>query len=163
MSLVDVTAKGTPKTPANVVPDIIADRYKVEREIGRGGMATVYLCTDSHSGESVAVKLLRPELGSAVVMERFLREIAFASELDHPQIPKVLGSGILDGVPFYVMTYSIARSSCRSMKLSISRSKSRSRPHTRIRVESFIATSSRRTSLSRGIPFTFSTLAWRAP
>ena len=105
MSLVDVTAKGTPKTPASVVPDVIADRYKVEREIGRGGMATVYLCTDSHSGESVAVKLLRPELGSAVVMERFLREIAFASELDHPQIPKVLGSGILDGVPFYVMTY----------------------------------------------------------
>jgi predicted Ser/Thr protein kinase len=84
---------------------MIADRYKVEREIGRGGMATVYLCTDNQGGENVAVKLLRPELGSAVVKERFLREIAFASELDHPQIPKVLGSGILDGVPFYVMTY----------------------------------------------------------
>jgi len=84
---------------------MIADRYKVEREIGRGGMATVYLCTDNQGGENVAVKLLRPELGSAVVKERFLREISFASELDHPQIPKVLGSGILDGVPFYVMTY----------------------------------------------------------
>jgi hypothetical protein len=102
---VDVTAKGTKKAPAIQVPEIIADRYKVEREIGRGGMATVYLCTDSRSSESVAVKVLRPELGTAVVMERFLREIAFASELDHPQIPKVLGSGILDGVPFYVMTF----------------------------------------------------------
>ena len=101
----DVTAKGTPEPPANRMPEIIADRYRVEREIGRGGMATVYLCADSHSGESVAVKVLRPELGSAVVMERFLREIAFASELDHPQIPKVLGSGIQGGVPFYVMTY----------------------------------------------------------
>ena len=100
-----MTAKGTPKIQESDAPDIIADRYKVVREIGRGGMATVYLCTDSQGGENVAVKLLRPELGSAVVKERFLREIAFASELDHPQIPKVLGSGILDGVPFYVMTY----------------------------------------------------------
>src|SRR5215217_1076398 len=105
MWVVESTAKNTRQTPTGNSPELIADRYKVEREIGRGGMATVYLCTDSHSGEKVAIKLLRPELGSAVVMERFLREIAFASELDHPQIPKVLGSGIIDGVPFYVMTY----------------------------------------------------------
>ncbi|MDQ3243652.1 MAG: serine/threonine protein kinase [Gemmatimonadota bacterium] len=68
-------------------------------------MATVYLCDDLKGGGRVAVKVLRPELSSAVVNERFLREIEFASELDHPRIPKVLDSGVLDGLPFYVMTY----------------------------------------------------------
>jgi serine/threonine protein kinase len=84
---------------------VIAEHYRVERELGRGGMATVYLCTDLRSESRVAVKVLRQELGSAVVIERFLREIAFASELDHPRIPKVLGSGVIDGLPYYVMTY----------------------------------------------------------
>ena len=99
-----MTAKGTP--PAGTARlDQIGDRYTVEREIGRGGMATVYLCTDSRDGGKVAVKVLRPELGSAVVVERFLREIAFASELDHPQIPKVLDSGVVGELPFYVMNY----------------------------------------------------------
>jgi hypothetical protein len=68
-------------------------------------MATVYLCLDSRTGSRVAVKVLREEIGSAVVVERFLREIAFASELDHPRIPKVLDSGVNGAVPFYVMTY----------------------------------------------------------
>ena len=68
-------------------------------------MATVYLAADTQSGERVAIKVLRSELGSAVVKERFLREIAFVSELDHPQIPKVLGSGIIGKLPYYVMTY----------------------------------------------------------
>ena len=84
---------------------VIAEHYRVEHELGRGGMATVYLCTDLRDEKEVAIKVLRHELGSEVVIERFLREIAFASELDHPQIPKVLGSGVTDGVPYYVMTY----------------------------------------------------------
>jgi serine/threonine protein kinase len=84
---------------------VIAEHYRVERELGRGGMATVYLCTDLRDETRVAIKVLRHEIGSAVVVERFLREIAFASELDHPQIPKVLGSGVIDGLPYYVMTY----------------------------------------------------------
>jgi predicted Ser/Thr protein kinase len=84
---------------------VIGEHYRVERELGRGGMATVYLCTDLRDEKPVAIKVLRHELGSAVVIERFLREIAFASELDHPQIPKVLGSGVTDGVPYYVMTF----------------------------------------------------------
>lgn len=99
-----MTVKGTP--PAGSIRlDQIGDRYTVEREIGRGGMATVYLCTDARNGGKVAVKVLRPELGSAVVVERFLREIAFASELDHPQIPKVLDSGVVGELPYYVMNY----------------------------------------------------------
>ena len=84
---------------------VIAEHYRVERELGRGGMATVYLCTDLRDETKVAIKVLRHEIGSSVVIERFLREIAFASELDHPQIPKVLGSGVIDGLPYYVMTY----------------------------------------------------------
>ena len=84
---------------------MIGDRYRVEREIGHGGMATVYLCTDLQDGGEVAIKVLRRELGSAVVVERFLREIAFASQLDHPQIPKVMDSGVVNDLPYYVMTY----------------------------------------------------------
>jgi len=99
-----LTAKGTPPY-GTVRPDVIADRYKVEREIGRGGMATVWLCKDMKDGGLVAVKILRAELGSAVVVERFLREIEFASELEHPQIPKVLDSGLVGELPYYVMTY----------------------------------------------------------
>jgi len=68
-------------------------------------MATVYLCKDLKEGGMVAVKVLRAELGSAVVVERFLREIEFASELDHPQIPKVMDSGLYGELPYYVMTY----------------------------------------------------------
>ncbi|MGK2962261.1 MAG: serine/threonine-protein kinase [Gemmatimonadaceae bacterium] len=94
-----------PKFRETPPPTVIADRYTVERELGRGGMATVYLCTDSLTQEKVAVKVLREELGSAVIVERFLREIAFASELDHPRIPKVLDSGVMGTLPFYVMTY----------------------------------------------------------
>ena len=83
----------------------IAEHYVVERELGRGGMATVYLCTDKRNGNRVAVKVLRQELGSPVIVNRFLREIAFSSELEHPRIPKVLDSGMMGDLPYYVMTY----------------------------------------------------------
>src|SRR5688572_11107113 len=83
----------------------IGEHYVVDRVIGRGGMATVYLCRDTRDNSRVAVKVLRKELGSAIVVERFLREISFASELDHPRIPKVLDSGVVDGLPYYAMTY----------------------------------------------------------
>src|SRR5688572_9125668 len=83
----------------------IGEHYVVDRVIGRGGMATVYLCRDTRDNSRVAVKVLRKELGSAIVVERFLREISFASELDHPRIPKVLDSGVIDGLPYYAMTY----------------------------------------------------------
>jgi TolB-like protein/predicted Ser/Thr protein kinase len=83
----------------------IAENYVVERELGRGGMATVYLCTDKRSGARVAVKVLRRELGSPVVVQRFLREIAFSSDMEHPRIPKVLDSGMMGDLPYYVMTY----------------------------------------------------------
>jgi predicted Ser/Thr protein kinase len=84
---------------------MIGDRYRVEREIGRGGMAMVYLCEDLERGARVAVKVLRREVANAVANERFLREIEFASTLHHPRIPAVLDSGEIEGLPFYVMTY----------------------------------------------------------
>lgn len=93
------------KSVEPVPPDVIADRYVVERLLGRGGMAVVYLCTDRLTGSHVAVKVLRREIGSAVIIERFLREIDLTSHLDHPRIPKVLDSGLLGDLPYYVMTY----------------------------------------------------------
>ena len=85
--------------------EMIGDHYRIEREIGHGGMATVYLCTDSRSGSHVAVKLLRPEVGGIVAKERFLREIQFAKGFEHPAIPRVLDSGISDSLPYYAMDY----------------------------------------------------------
>ncbi len=84
---------------------MIGDNYRVERELGHGGMATVYLCTDIRNGQQAAVKVLRPELGGVVTRERFFREIEFASELDHPRIPKVRDAGVTAGIPFYAMEY----------------------------------------------------------
>jgi serine/threonine protein kinase/tetratricopeptide (TPR) repeat protein len=92
--------------PADPIPqDVIADRYTVQSLLGRGGMATVYLCIDSTDGKRVAVKVLRREIGSAVIVERFLREVRLSSNFDHPRIPKVLDSGVLGDLPYYVMTY----------------------------------------------------------
>jgi serine/threonine-protein kinase len=83
----------------------LPDHYRVERELGRGGMATVHLCTDTRLNELVAVKVLRPELKNAVTTERFMREVDFISKLKHPRIPEVLTSGETSGVPYYVMRY----------------------------------------------------------
>ncbi|MEO7684780.1 MAG: serine/threonine-protein kinase, partial [Gemmatimonadaceae bacterium] len=91
--------------PDSAVLTSIGEHYVVDRVIGRGGMATVYLCRDTRDESLVAVKVLRKELGSAIIVERFLREIAFASELDHPRIPKVLSSGVIGDLPYYAMTY----------------------------------------------------------
>jgi serine/threonine-protein kinase len=85
--------------------EIIGEHYRIDRQLGRGGMATVYLCTDTRLDEQVAVKVLLPELGDAVTLERFDREVAFASQLKHPRIPEVLTSGAIGTVPFYVMRY----------------------------------------------------------
>jgi serine/threonine-protein kinase len=68
-------------------------------------MAAVYLCTDTRTGTRVAVKVLRAEIGSPVVVQRFLREIEWSSKLDHPRIPKVFDSGTVNGMPFYAMSY----------------------------------------------------------
>ena len=87
------------------VKEALESRYSIERELGRGGMATVYLAQDLRHGRSVAVKVLHPELASAVGSERFLREIKLAARLNHPHILPLFDSGEAGGYLFYVMPY----------------------------------------------------------
>jgi len=83
--------------------DALADRYRFEREIGAGGMATVYLAHDLRHDRSVAVKVLRPELAAVIGAERFLAEIKTTAALQHPHILPLFDSGQADGFLFYVM------------------------------------------------------------
>jgi eukaryotic-like serine/threonine-protein kinase len=83
----------------------LADRYRIERELGAGGMATVYLAHDLRHERRVAVKVLRPELGAVIGAERFLREIRTIASLQHPHILGLIDSGELDGTAYYVMPF----------------------------------------------------------
>ena len=83
----------------------LADRYTVERELGRGGMATVYLAEEKKHGRKVAIKVLRPEITAALGTERFLREIGIAARLSHPHIVPLIDSGEAGGVLYYVQPH----------------------------------------------------------
>jgi eukaryotic-like serine/threonine-protein kinase len=83
----------------------LADRYTVERELGQGGMATVYLATDVRHDREVAIKVLNPELAATIGAERFEREIKLAAKLQHPHILGMFDSGSADGLLFYVMPF----------------------------------------------------------
>lgn len=83
----------------------IADRYRVEREIGSGGAATVYLAEDLRHHRKVAIKVLHPELAATFGPGRFLREIEVAAQLQHPNILALLDSGEAGGFLYYVMPY----------------------------------------------------------
>src|SRR3989442_7410908 len=83
----------------------IADRYTIERELGRGGMATVYLAQDLKHRRRVAIKVLKPELAAALGPERFLQEIEIAAGLTHPHILPLYDSGEATGLLYYVMPY----------------------------------------------------------
>ncbi len=81
----------------------LGGRYRIERSLGRGGMATVFRGIRVADGVPVAVKLLQPELTTAQTAERFLREIQFTARLDHPNIVPLIDSGTGDGLVWYVM------------------------------------------------------------
>ena len=81
----------------------LADRYAVERELGAGGMATVYRAVDLKHQREVAIKVLHPELGAALGSERFLSEIRTTARLQHPHVLPLLDSGEADGLLYYVM------------------------------------------------------------
>jgi len=83
----------------------LADRYAVESEIGRGGMATVFLAEDLKHHRKVAIKVLHPEIASSLGGERFLQEIEIVAGLDHPHILPLHDSGAADGLLYYVMPY----------------------------------------------------------
>ena len=81
------------------------DRYRIERELGAGGMATVYLAHDLKHERDVAIKVLHPDLGAALGADRFLSEIKTTAKLQHPHILPLLDSGAADGLLYYVMPY----------------------------------------------------------
>ena len=83
----------------------LADRYRIERELGAGGMATVYLAHDVKHDRKVALKVLRPELSAVIGAERFLVEIKTTANLQHPHILALYDSGQVDGTVFYVMPF----------------------------------------------------------
>jgi serine/threonine-protein kinase len=83
----------------------VADRYAIERKLGSGGMATVYLAEDLKHHRKVAIKVLKPELAHAVGADRFLREIRITAGLNHPHILPLLDSGEADGFLYFVMPY----------------------------------------------------------
>ena len=83
----------------------LADRYRIERELGQGGMATVYLAEDLRHKRRVAVKVLKPELVAVLGVERFVHEITTTAALQHPHILPLFDSGAADGFLYYVMPF----------------------------------------------------------
>src|SRR5438309_7067850 len=92
----------------------LADRYDLEREVGRGGMATVYLARDRKHDREVAVKVVRPEISAVIGAERFLQEIRLTAHLQHPHILPLYDSGSVEGWLYYVMPY-VAGESLRAL------------------------------------------------
>ena len=83
----------------------LADRYRIERELGQGGMATVYLAHDLKHDRKVAIKVLKPELGAVIGAERFLAEIKVTANLQHPNLLPLFDSGEAAGLLYYVMPF----------------------------------------------------------
>ena len=102
--MADLTV-GTPSTSLLPTKAVLGGRYTIEREIGRGGMATVYLAEEIKHGRPVAVKVLHPEVAPAMGGERFLREIGIAARLSHPHLVPLIDSGESDGLLYYVSAY----------------------------------------------------------
>src|SRR4026207_2241980 len=99
-----VTRSTMPDSPSRLAA-ALADRYRIEREVGAGGMATVYLAQDLKHDRKVAIKVLRPELAAVIGAERFLREIKTIATLQHPHILGLIDSGEVEGTAYYVMPF----------------------------------------------------------
>ncbi|HEX3235832.1 MAG TPA: protein kinase [Gemmatimonadales bacterium] len=91
--------------PPSRLADAVADLYRLERELGAGGMATVYLAEDLKHHRHVAIKVLKPELAAVIGAERFLREINTIATLQHPHILGLIDSGEVNGTAYYVMPF----------------------------------------------------------
>ena len=87
------------------IPEILGGRYQIEHEIGRGGMALVYVARDLKHARAVAVKVIRPDLAASLGRTRFLREIEIAASLRHPNIVPLYDSGDADGMLYFVMPF----------------------------------------------------------
>ena len=93
------------KVPPLALTEAIGERYRLERELGRGGMATVYLAHDIKHDRKVAIKVLDPELGAVLGAERFLSEIKVTANLQHPNLLPLFDSGEAGGLLYYVMPF----------------------------------------------------------
>jgi serine/threonine-protein kinase len=151
-------AGGDPDGDVAALAAALADRYAVERRLGRGGMATVYLARDLRHGRPVALKVLHQQLSTALGPERFLREIALTASLQHPHVLPLFDSGSAAGRLYYVMPYvqgetlrtRLARGGgCRWTRRCGSRARWPTRSPTPTRAASCTATSSRRTCCCR--------------
>jgi TolB-like protein len=96
---------GLAAEPDSVLPELLGDRYRVGRELGRGGMARVYLAHDLKHARNVAIKVIRPELSASLGHDRFLREIGIAARLRHPNIVPLFDSGKAGESLYFVMPY----------------------------------------------------------
>jgi eukaryotic-like serine/threonine-protein kinase len=92
-------------TTAPIPPTLLGSRFVFERELGRGGMATVYLARETKHERQVAIKVLRPEVTAAFGAERFLREIGIAARLSHPHLVPLIDSGEADGFLYYISAF----------------------------------------------------------
>jgi serine/threonine-protein kinase len=92
------------------IAERLADRYRIERELGRGAMATVFLARDLRHDRDVAIKVMHDELAASLSRQRFLREIRLAAKLAHPHILPLHDSGDAEGMLFYVMPNAEGRS-----------------------------------------------------
>ena len=93
----------TPPDQQDRLRAALADRYRIERELGQGGMATVYLAEDLKHDRKVALKVLKPELAAVLGAERFVAEIKTTAALQHPHILPLVDSGTADGFLFYIV------------------------------------------------------------
>ena len=91
-------------------PELLGGRYRIDREVGRGGMARVYLAHDLRHSRRVAVKVIRHEIASSLARERFLREIGIAARLRHPNIMPLYDSGDVDEMLYFVMPFEEGKS-----------------------------------------------------
>jgi serine/threonine-protein kinase len=90
---------------ADRLQQVLGAGYTVERELGGGGMARVFLANDVRLGRPIVIKTIAPEVSGSINLERFEREIALAARLQHPQVVPLLATGDVDGVPYYIMPY----------------------------------------------------------
>src|SRR5438445_9650129 len=95
----------TAALPLPTLAAALGDRYALERELGRGGTATVYLALDRKHARQVAIKVLRPDLAAQLGAERFLQEIRIAARLTHPHILPLIASGDAGGALYSVMPH----------------------------------------------------------
>jgi hypothetical protein len=119
-------------SPLEALRLALAGRYSLERELGAGGMATVYLAHDVRHNRRVAIKVLRPDVAALIGAERFLKEIETTANLQHPNILPLFDSGRVDGTVFFVMpTWPVSRSGpgsrAKFSSLSTTRSGSRAK------------------------------------